>query len=267
MRLSARDLHTAALALAFLFCGASDVLADRKHRSLFYEDTPFGSLAWIRGATTQAKALNRLTVYDLTDENCITLPASGVQWFMINHRTVDPEMKDQIGYFSVRILYRTESDEEGRYARQGLHIHRNGNWVDGRGQLVRAHERDSEQIKLSEQDFISLHDPRAGDEDASLAVLEQSLGPWHMKPTAESETSWYDRHLYGARLRAYSSAATSAISARLIRFAATSAPNRSVLFWLDPLGATSALILVDAPRHDFQGSRRVYDVKFGGTCP
>jgi hypothetical protein len=208
-----------------------------------------------------------LTVENLAEETCITLPANGIQWFIINHR--DAELGGQPGYFSVRILYRTNVGETGTQARQGLHVQRNGNWYDGKRRIARSYERHPEQISLTEQNFIALHDPGQGKEAESLAALQASIGPWHMAPSADEETSWTDRHLLGAQLRAYSGATTSAISARLIRFTATSSTSSAdpVVFWLDPLGATSALILVDAPRHDYQGSRRVYEVQFGGNCP
>jgi len=267
MKLSGSLTAAAAAALLLPFISGPAISADRVHRSLFYDNTPFGSLAWMKGVKTRSAARDRLTVNNLADDNCIVLPAKGIQWFMINHR--DPDLDGVPGYFSVRILYRTNPDAAGGAIRQGLHIQRNGNWYDGSRRVARPYERHPEQIALSEQDFIALHDPAEGDEEKSAAALEASLGPWHMAPSADDQTSWTDRHLFGARLRAYSSPGTSAISARLIRFTATSSASSAdpVVFWLDPLGATSALILVDAPRHDYQGSRRVYDVLFEGICP
>jgi len=266
MKFSGFTTVAAATLLLHCFCGPA-ISGDRVHRSLFYDNTPFGSLAWMKGVKTQSAARDRLTVTNLVDDSCIVLPAKGIQWFMINHR--DPDLDGVPGYFSVRILYRTNPDETGSPIRQGLHIQRNGNWYDGSRRVARPYERHPEQISLSEQDFIALHDPAQGDEQKNYTALEASLGPWHMAPSANDQTSWSDRHLLGARLRAYSSPNTSAISARLIRFTATSSASSAdpVVFWLDPMGATSALILLDAPRHDYQGSRRVYDVQFGGACP
>lgn len=241
--------------------------AARVHRSIFYENTPFGSLAWVRGSPTRASAKTKLAIDDLTGESCINLPASGAQWFMVNHR--DEEMEGQTGYFSVRILYQFDKDHP-EDSRTGIHLQRNGNWFDAKGkQIARDYERNPEQIALSGKDFISLHDPVKGKESVSLAALEDAVGPWHMKPTEQDEITWVDRHLQGAQLKAYLGATTEALSARFIRFTATSGSSSGepVLFWLDPRGATSALILVDAPRHTSAGSRRVYSVLFGGTCP
>lgn len=207
-----------------------------------------------------------VTIDNLSEENCINLPSSGTQWFLINHR--DDGLDGQTGYFSIRILYQSGSTDRD-YIRQGIHIQRNGNWYDEAGHQIKAgHERNPEQIKLSGEQFISLHDPRSGKEASNLAALVSNLGAWHIKPTLEEETSWTDRYLYGATLKAYASDTTGAISARLIRFTATSSSSSGepVLFWIDPCGAESALILVDAPRHEYQGSRRVYQIKFGGTC-
>lgn len=256
-----------AIGLALLSTLEPSSAGDPMHRSLFYENTPFGSLAWVNGATTRSSARDMLTVDNVVDDACINLPASGVQWFMINHR--DPELEDQLGYFLVRILYQTDPNATGGQVRHGLHVQRNGNWYDANKKLVRSHERQPDQITINEQNFIALHDPRQGDEANSLAKLLASLGPWHMAPSADEETSWADRGFLGASLRAYTSSTTSAISARLIRFTATSSTSSSdpVVFWLDPMGATSALILIDAPRHEYLGSRRVYDVKFGDACP
>lgn len=208
-----------------------------------------------------------VTIDSLADESCINLPSSGTQWFLINHR--DDTLEGQTGYFSIRILYQSGSTDGG-YVRNGIHVQRNGNWFDEAGHQIKSgHERNPEQISLSGEQFITLHDPRDGKEASSLASLVKNLGAWHMKPTLEEETSWVDRYLYGATLKAYSSDTTSAISARLIRFTATSGSGSGepVLFWIDPRGAKSALILVDAPRHEYQGSRRVYEIKFGGNCP
>lgn len=241
--------------------------AARVHRSIFYENTPFGSLAWVRGSATRPAARTKLVVDDLTAETCINLPASGAQWFMVNHR--DEQLEGQMGYFSVRILYQFDQDHP-QDSRTGIHLQRNGNWFDGTGkQIARDYERNPEQIALSEEAFITLHAPGKDQEAASLAALEEAVGPWHMKPTAEDESTWADRHLQGARLKAYLGPTTEAISARFIRFTATSSSSSGepVLFWLDPRGATSALILVDAPRHTYAAARRVYSFLFGGTCP
>ena len=255
------------LALVCSLSWAPTAQADRVHRSLFYSETPFGSLAWVRGSPTRSAARTKLTVDDLTGESCINLPGSGVQWFMVNHR--DEELEGQTGYFSVRILYQFGPDRP-QDSRTGIHLQRNGNWFDAAGRpIARDYERNPEQISLSDLNFITLHDPIKGEESVSLAALEEAVGPWHMKPTAGDDSTWVDRHLYGAQLKAYLGAATEAISARLIRFTATSSTSSGepVLFWLDPRGAASGLILVDAPRHTYSGSRRVYSVLFGGTCP
>lgn len=242
--------------------------ARRVHRSLFYSETPFGSLAWVSNTPTRLLARSKFLVDDLYRESCINMPASGAHWFVINHRSED--LEGQTGYFSIRILYQFAPGERSIDARTGIHLQRNGNWFNANStQVARDYERSSEQIALSEQDFMGLHNPNAGEEDEALADLEQAVGSWHMKPSGNDESSWADRYLYGPMLRAYLGESTGAISARLIRFTATSRSNSSepVLFWLDPRGATSATILVDAPRHTYEGSRRVYSVMFNGTCP
>lgn len=266
MKIPKTIIFLAALGVAFLSTSVSGISSERIHRSLFYKNTPFGSLAWMRGATTRSDARDRLTVDIFAPDECIVLPATGVQWFIINHR--EPELDGEPGYFSIRILYRTNRNEAGDQIRQGLHVHRNANWYDGTRKVVGSHERNPDQLAITERDFIVLHEPKPGEEAKSFETLQASLGSWHMAPSVYDETSWTDRYLFGAQLRAYSNASTSAVSARLIRFTATSRTSTGdpVVFWLDPLRATSALILVDAPRHPYQGSRRVYEVRFGGTC-
>lgn len=258
----------ATVTLAFICTLASVSAADarRVHRTLFYTDTPFGSLAWVRGPATRSAARTKLTLEDLSGETCISLPGAGAQWFIINHH--DEELAGQVGYFSVRILYEFAGGTPD--AKTGIHLQRNSNWYDASGrQSVRDYQRSSEQIALTDSGFIALHDPVAGNEDARLAELEKAVGSWHMKPTADDQSSWADRYLYGPMLRAYLRTSSSAISARLIRFTATSSSGSRdpVLFWLDPRGATSATILVDAPRHTYAGSRRVYSVNFEDACP
>jgi hypothetical protein len=187
---------------------------------------------------------------------------------MINHS--DADLEGQAGYFSIRILYNYGPDERMPENEIGIHLQRNGNWFDASGnQVTTEYERNSGQISLSDQDFIDLHQPSEDGSAERLELLEKEVGRWHMKPSADSESSWSDRYLYGPMLRAYLSQSAVAISARLIRFTSTSSTwsNKPVLFWLDPRGAKAATILVDAPKHTYSASRRVYAVKFGGTCP
>jgi hypothetical protein len=261
-----RRVMIALAAISILAC-VPPAEARRVHRSLFYSETPFGSLAWVSNTPTQLLARSRLAVADFSGETCMNLPASGAQWFIINHRSED--LDGQTGYFSIRVLYQFAPGERSIDARTGIHLQRNGNWFDAEGnQIGRGYERDSEQISLTEEDFMGLHNPEAGKEKEALAELEKAVGNWHLKPATEDDSSWADRYLYGPMLRAYLGESTGAISARLIRFTATSSSNSSepVLFWLDPRGAASATVLVDAPRHTYEGSRRVYSVMFDGTC-
>jgi len=240
--------------------------AQRVHRSIFFAETPFGSLAWIDSARKRATARTKLMVQDLTTENCIVLPGTGVQWFMINHR--DDELEGEVGYFAVRVLYRFESATPVPDRRTGIHLQRNANWFSSDGkQTVNEYERDSPQIPLSLQDFLSLHDPNVPDAP-NLSKLEAAVGTWHMKPEMDANSSWSDRYLYGPMLRAYFDSLTDAMSARLLRFTVTSNNTSSnpVLFWLDPRGARSALILIDAPTLRYDGSRRVYEVFFTDGC-
>ena len=258
----------------FAFAGslvlAAPADARRVHRSIFYSEMPFGSLALVRSQATRAQARSSLTVEDFQDQTCLALPMSGPQWFIVNHRS--DELDGQVGYFSIRILYQFENsgEEQPLETRTGIHLQRNASWYLENGtQVTRDYQRQPEQISLSESAFIDLHNPATDKEPERLAQLEAAVGAWHMRPTPEDDSSWSDRHLYGPMLRAYLSGTTGAISARLIRFTATSSSSSTepILFWLDPRGARSATILVDAPRHDYQGSRRVYSVMFDGPCP
>ncbi len=261
-------LFTIVASAAFLAAFPIPLHAERVHRSIFYENTPFGSLAWVKGSPTRASARSKLTVDDLSSETCINLPATGIQWFMINHS--DADLDGQTGYFSVRVLYNFGPEERLPEDEIGIHLQRNGNWFDASGTPVAAeYERNSDQIALTDQAFINLHEPSEENVPERLEELRKAVGDWHMKPTGSSESTWSDRYLYGPMLRAYLSQSAVAISARMIRFTSTASSwSRSpVVFWLDPRGAKAATILVDAPRHTYSASRRVYAVKFGGTCP
>lgn len=240
----------------------------RVQRSIFYANTSFGSLAWIANSAKRSAARSRLFVEDLSVEDCVELPKRGVPWFAINHSEADIE--GQVGYFSVRIIYRFNAGQRSADSRTGIHLQRNGNWFDVDGkQVAREYERAPEQIGLSEAEFINLHDPMSSAASANLRALEHEIGNWHMKPTLDGDSSWSGRYLYGPMLRAYLTTSTGAISARLIRFTATASTNSDepVLFWLDPRGATSATILIDAPTQTYVGSNRVYTVTFGEACP
>ncbi len=248
-----------------VFSGPAD--ARRVHRSLFFSETPFGSLAWVQNAPTRSTARTRLLVRDLTGEDCIALPPTGSQWFMINHR--DEELEGQTGYFAIRILYRFAADANTLDARTGVHLQRNGNWLEPDGKtLAGEYERDSAQIALSPEEFADLHDADITMAEENLARLRSAVGNWHLKPSVEAESSWSDRYLYGSMLKAYFNSLTAALSARLLRFTVTSSDTTSqpVLFWLDPRGASSAIIRIDAPTLRYEGSRRVYEVFFDRQC-
>ena len=242
--------------------------AERRLRSDFYGNTPFGSLAWVKNSKTRSAARSNLAVIDLTEETCINLPTQGIQWFMINHS--DADLEGRAGYFSVRILYDFGSEDRSSEDQIGIHLQRNGNWFDASGNTTPdEYELNPDQITLSGQSFINLHDPSEDGNQERLKGLEQAVGNWHMKPTRDAKSTWEDRYLYGPTLRAYLGQSDLAISARLMRFTATASTwsTKPVVFWLDPRGAKAATILVNAPRHPDTPSRRVYAVKFGGTCP
>lgn len=242
--------------------------AQRRSRAQFFADTPFGSLAWVSGATTKASARGKRAVFDLSGERCTQLPATGRQWFLINHR--DEEQVGRTGYFSVRILYSFEPGDAASGPDEGVHLYRNSNWYDSSNtEITDEYEKGYFQVPLTRQTFIELHSPAKGMEDGNLHKLEDAVGQWHMKPTDKQESSWADHPLYGAMLRAYSSATTGAISARLIRFTPTAGVDSRdpVLFWLDPRGASFATILVDAPRNPGSNVQRNYTVRFDDHCP
>ena len=262
------DLRSVTAAILAIFCTLPPAAeAGSQLREPFYADTPFGSLAWVRSVATKSAARTKRVVFGLAGEACTELPGSGSQWFLINHR--DEELVGQTGYFSVRILYAFEPNQTTSGLNAGIHLQRNSNWFDAKGtKITDDYERNSFQIPLTEESFIALHSPGVGAEHQNLAKLEEAVGNWHLKPKADSASSWEDRYLYGPMLRAYSSPTIGAISARLIRFTATSSAvsGEPLLFWLDPRGAKSATILVDAPRQAYTGTR-VYTVRFDGNCP
>ncbi len=259
--------RAAAFSLAVASLLPLPVQAERRLRADFYEETPFGSLAWIRNSTTRAAAESNLFVVDLTTTPCIALPAEGIHWFMINHS--DRNLDGRPGYFAVRILYEYESDDHLPLNQVGIHLQRNGNWFDASGtEIADGFEKYPDQITLSGASFTSLHDPSGQDAARRLERFRKSVGDWHLKPTRDGESSWQDRYLYGPALRAYFKRSAFAISARLMRFTATARTwsTKPVVFWLDPRGAEGATILINAPRHPDTPSRRVYTVKFGGGC-
>lgn len=261
-----RESTKAFLVVLLLWPGLAE--SRNLHRSLFYEETPFGSLAWVNGVATRASARSKFTVEDLSIESCVRLPPTGAQWFMVNHR--DVELEGEVGYFAIRIVYDFGNRAGLDGTQPGLHLQRNGNWYGDDGlQISGTYERSSEQIALPLEEFIKLHDPSMDQDAERRAELQRAIGSWHMRPSADAENSWFDRYLYGPMLRASVRGATGAISARLIRYTVTASTssNEPVLFWLEPRGATSATIWVDAPRQTYSGSKRVYTVMFGKDCP
>lgn len=258
-----------ALAASCLAMFLQPAQANRILRSNFYENTGLGSLAHLPNSKTESAARGALAVVDLTGEQCIRLPSAGPQYFLINH--YDEGLQGEVGYFSVRILYEYASEEEPAEHYVGIHLQRNGNWFDETGtQSAGRYEWASDRAGImTDQTFMDLHNPSGEKAADRFKELQSSVGNWHMKPTAESESSWSDRYLYGPLLRAYLREDVTAISARMIRFTATASiwSSSPVVFWLDPRGAKAATILIDAPRHPGAPARLVYGVTFGGTCP
>lgn len=257
-----------ALAASFAVLPIQPAHANRTLRSNFYENTGLGSLALLPNSRTESAARAALMVFDLTEQTCINLPGSGRQWFLINHH--DEERQGEVGYFSVRILYEYAAEEKSREPYVSIHLQRNGNWFDEGGtQATGRYEWTSDRTGMTGETFMNLHDPSDEKANDRFRELQSSVGAWHMKPTASSESSWSDRYLYAPLLRAYLRKDVTAISARMIRFVATASSWSSspVVFSIDSRGAESATILIDAPRHPGAIARLVYAVTFGGACP
>lgn len=255
------------MAFLLVLAGSGQAYSRDLHRALFYNDTPFGSLAWVKNAQTRNAARTRYKIEDLTPERCVDLPRSGSQWFLINHSDSNISEK-KIGYFSIIIIYSFSEDNlvisNQNY---GLYLQRNSGWYSGSNKID-SFDLDPSRISMKIEEFIDIHNATEGKEDESLEYLNKKIGVWHASLVGDGPTSWQDRYLYGARLRAYLTPDVKAISARLVRFMAIdgSSSRDPVLFWLDPIGANSAIILVDAPRQENVGARRVYSVRFDGRC-
>jgi hypothetical protein len=258
-----------AISLLFLTClffPGESAAQSRVQRASFFNSTPFGSLAWISGAGTRAAARSRLFVTDISDASCAELPRRPLYWFMVNH--LNAEQAGKVGYFSVRIIY--ESDQGVAAAsKSGLHLYRNANWYAQNGREdTKGFERKPGYSELDVDGFMNLHKAAASEADAALAKLEEFIGPWHMRPDAESPSSWADRNLYVTPVKAALNDRVTGISARLLRFTATSSnsSDEPVLFWLSAENASAATIIVDVPNLSSEGARSSYRVMFGGTC-
>lgn len=230
----------------------------------FFETTPFASLGWVYNSPTRERAKSDRKVWDLSDGICTELPSQPSYWFVLNHR--NPANVGAVGYFAIRIIYESESNEA--VMPRALHLFRNANWYRSDGtQEKKDFERRPDSHELDVDSFAKLHEE--GDANAARVKLESFVGAWHMMPEATGPSSWDERSFYGRPIRlSLTREVVSGVSARLVRFTATDATTspEPVLFWLSSENATAATILVDTPNISSEGARSAYRVVFGGRC-
>jgi hypothetical protein len=233
------------------------------HRGLFFNNRPFGALAWI-DAQTKTAAKGREFVYDLSQSSCQSLPARNTYWFLINHR--DPNEAANVGFFAVRIVGQTTGAPY-----EALRINRNDGWVNDDGKSLGAGPPEDNQLSLSIGEFVKLHDDNARPAMPAkqrLADLTERVGIWHARPEANMRSSWEYRRIFASSRHLNDNQGGRAVllGARLMKFSVTdtSVTADPVIFYVNRGDLDAFWISVFAPNLGFEGIER--QIRIDSPC-
>src|ERR1700726_224488 len=104
--------------------------ATSMHRGLFYDNRPFGALAFIKDAYSKPAAQGAQRVLDLSQSSCVQLPLQSEYWFLINHQ--NEARAGESGFFAIKIYAHAPSVEPT----DDLRIHRTVGFVDDNGRQL-----------------------------------------------------------------------------------------------------------------------------------
>jgi hypothetical protein len=242
-------------------CACFAQSATSMHRGLFYENRPFGALAFIKDTYSKPAAQAAQRVLDLSQSSCVQLPLQSEYWFLINHQNV--ARAGESGFFAIKIHAHAPSIEPT----DDLRIHRTAGFVDGNGRPLPEITKDPSELSIGAKTFTTLHDDSTGDEQSRLRNLVRGIGEWHAQPDRGRPSSWSNRRIFADR-RAIDVASDEKLilGARLMKFT-TIASTLSVspmVFSFNPSGMRSFRISISAPSFDL--FNQTTEMRVGFAC-
>jgi hypothetical protein len=250
--------------IAFIF-SSSDAWGQGREfiqRGRFFENYPFGSLAWV-DASTPGAAKGALRVTSLPAQQCHSVPRRSVYWFLINHRNAVVDKK--VGFFALRVVGKSR---EGAGTKT-IRVYRNENWISEDGGTLSSGPPDTSARPPTIKEFIDLHDDGANAAESSssrLKKLHGGLGIWHARPTADSPSSWEFRNIFASTARLEEDARPLMLNGRLLKFSTSSGWDTAapILFYFNAGIYDTLWISVSAPNFDLRDSET--EVRLGYPC-
>jgi len=221
--------------------------ATSMHRGLFFNNRPFGALAFIKDAYSKPAAQGAPRVLDLSQSACAKLPLQSEYWFLINHQNF--ARVGESGFFAIKIYAHAPSIEPT----DDLRIHRTVGFVDDMGKPLPEIIKDPSELSIGAKAFTSLHDDSTGDEQTRLRNLVQGIGEWHAHPDNTRPSSWSNRRIFADKGAVEAASNEKLIlGARLMKFTTTgtSLSISPLVFGFNPSGMRSFRISISAPSFD-----------------
>jgi hypothetical protein len=234
------------------------------HRVIFYDRTPFGSLAWVDAVSRDA-AHGIYFIYDLSRSSCVTLPERSVYWFLINHK--NSSRIGRTGFFALRIVGQSDSKNPPR---EILHAFRNSGWYRNDGSPLEEGPLDIDRPTPKIETFLRLHDDRASavrKPSERLDELVQGVGVWHAKPEKTMQSSWENRSIFASAPHIDEIRTTRRVlDVRLLKFEVTGSNQtyRPVDFNFTRRSYRRLWISISSP--NFDADDRDTEIRFGERC-
>jgi hypothetical protein len=253
------------LGLTFLFPFSAWGQERYLHRTLFFEQTIFGSLAWVdTESPSYASAKGYEMVHDLSSPGCHSLDPRSRYWFLINHNNATRNA--EVGFFAVRIVGRALKGAPT----EALLTYRSPGWFDDGGKPLPEGPPDVDRHRPTIKDFLLLHDDAASTSPPSqrLAELTSGVGVWHAHIEAGEPSSWENRHIFASasHLDDAQQNGNPILDARLIRFTARDIGNtlKPTLFYFNKGVYDTLWISISAPNFDLDDSKT--EIRMGVPC-
>jgi hypothetical protein len=238
---------------------------DRMHRSLFFAQTIFGSLAWVDPeSVSYSSAKGQEIVYDLSSPGCHSLPLRSRYWFLINHN--NPTRIGEVGFFAVRIVGQATKGANA----EALLVYRTPGWFDDSGRPLGEGPPDVDRKRPSIANFAQLHDDAASSSppDQRLKELISGVGVWHAHIQVGAPSTWDNRHIFAttSHLDQAQTNSNPILDAMLLRFTTRDEGDtpKPSLFYFNK-GIYDALwISISAPNFDLADSET--EIRIGIPC-
>lgn len=202
------------------------------NRSLFYLQSGYGSIAWVKGAESESQAADMLQVVPLDHQRCIEVPNASL-WFRINNR--EPEAAGQERYFGVTAWSTSPATPAGDTA---LTLHRNPGWAAETGPPTRLGRFDRRGDQTDLREFLNVESltgmiPLA---DQHRVQFDSRVGgAWNARLASSGELSWKTRQFLARSWPDPAKTQLQYVGAYLLRHTVTNSSTGSdpVLFNID----------------------------------